>query len=173
MEISGNTSDLRDCEKTSTPCTKTMKAKKIRWMNKFKLHPRMHTHTVYHVQFTFSITCLMCIHVKTSCKLKTHVTVRMLWICVFFGGGSVFVHSRGFFLGPLLKTQVETASQKRFHIYRSLMLPVCPKKHIWRNYGKKSPFYGRPSDCLPSKELTYPTLGKGNSSSKWDFGGIC
>ena len=103
MEISGNTSDLRDCGKTSTPCSKTMKAKKIRWMNKFKLHPRMHTHTVYHVQFTFSITCLMCIHVKTSCKLKTHVTVRMLWICVFFFGGGLFLFTLVVFFGTAFK----------------------------------------------------------------------
>jgi len=26
---------------------------------------------------------------------------------------------------------------------------------------------------LPSRELTYPTLGKGKSSSKCHFGGIC
>ena len=28
-------------------------------------------------------------------------------------------------------------------------------------------------DVIPSRGLTYPTLGKGKSSSKWHFLGIC
>ena len=45
----------------------------------------------------------------------------------------------------------------------------CPNHHekVQRILGSNLP------QRIPSKELTYPTLGKGKSSSKCHFGGIC
>ena len=39
--------------------------------------------------------------------------------------------------------------------------------------GSYMEYWGFILKPLPSRELTYPTLGKGKSSSKCHFGGIC
>jgi len=54
------------------------------------------------------------------------------------------------------------------------MLPAALEKTIKFNSEKSKIHEGNPSlNDLPSRELTYPTLGKGKSSSNCHFGGIC
>ena len=88
-------------------------------------------------------------------------------------------------INHLERKMIFQASMIMFHVN----LPGCikgfqpmdahnhPKPSI---LGKTSPLYKGVSytpklghGCIPSRELTYPTLGKGKSSSKGIFDGIC
>ena len=52
-------------------------------------------------------------------------------------------------------------------------LVVSTWKIVVKNGASSSPIFGVNMKNIPSRELTYPTLGKGKSSSKCHFGGIC
>jgi len=47
------------------------------------------------------------------------------------------------------------------------------RERIWRHREKAEEMMGFHLWKVPSRELTYPTLGKGKSSSKMPWWGIC
>ena len=61
-----------------------------------------------------------------------------------------------------------------FHTYTKCEVISISLDFAWLGTVSSQIYEAHPKmNTLPSRELTYPTLGKGKSSSKCHFGGIC
>lgn len=98
-------------------------------MNKFKLHPRMHTH------ITFSITCHLCIHVKTSFKLK-HKSQSESFEYFFVIG--LFLFTLVVFFGPINSPKLKQLLPKTVSYLSVPDAAGMSQKHIYGIMTKKN-----------------------------------